>query len=236
MPDRLLLIALLALAALAEARHARAAPPPRQSTAELRSAVQAHLARETQGLPGLVSFSVGRIDPRLQLPACSAPQTFVPAGALPWGVSTVGVRCADPVWSIRVPVVVHVRIRYAVAARPLAAGQPLAAADLDFATGDLAQLPAGVVTRSGQAIGSSPAVSLAAGQPLRRDMLRAPLAVQPGQAVRVVMRGKGFEISANGQALAGGPAGRLVRVRMTSGRVVSGIARPGAVVELPAGG
>ena len=227
---RTALLALLLFAGLAGA-----AGPDRQPIDALRAAAEAHLRREAQGLPGIVSVALDRIDPELSLPACPALQTFVPGGARPWGRTSVGVRCDAPRWTIQLPARVNVIVRYAVAARPLAAQQPLTDSDLAFAYGDLAQLPEGVVTYPGQALGRMPRVGIAAGQPLRRDLLRAPAAVQQGQPVRVVSRGRGFEISAEGLALTDAPAGQAVRVRMASGRIVSGIARPGAVVELPGG-
>jgi len=147
-----------------------------------------------------------------------------------------GVRCSEPKWALRIPAEVRVVVRYAVAARPLAARQPLTEGDLVFAHGDLAQLPAGIVTSPLQALGHAPTVGIAAGQPLRRDLLRARPVVQAGQAVRVLTRGRGFEISAEGHALTAAPAGQPVQVRMSSGRVVSGIARSGGVVEMILGG
>lgn len=227
---RLFPLLLIALPALAPA------DAPRQEVGSLQAAVEAHLQRETRGLPGKVSFRVGRIDPRTNVPRCRAPGTYTPPGARPWGHTTVGVRCTDPRWDLRIPAVVNVVVRYAIAARPLAARQPLTEGDLAYAYGDLAQLPAGIVTTPLQAVGRTPRVGIAAGQPLRTDLLRAPHVVHAGQAVRVVSRGRGFEISAEGQALGGAPSGQPVQVRMRSGRVVSGVARPGAVVEMALGG
>ncbi len=57
--------------------------------------------------------------------------------------------------------------------------------------------------------------------------------IQAGQTVRVVSRGQGFQVSAPGSALASAAEGRTVLVRTASGQTVSGIARAGAVVEVP---
>jgi flagella basal body P-ring formation protein FlgA len=82
------------------------------------------------------------------------------------------------------------------------------------------------------AIGKQPAMSLAAGQPLRREMLRAPAVVVQGQTVRLVTRGPGFQVSAEGRALANAQEGQLVQVRASSGSTVSGLARTGGIVEV----
>jgi flagellar biosynthesis anti-sigma factor FlgM len=66
---------------------------------------------------------------------------------------------------------------------------------------------------------------MAAGQPLRSELLSAPWAVQQGQSVRLLTSGAGFTISNEGKALNNAGEGQLVRVRTASGQVVSGVAR-----------
>src|SRR4051812_17059909 len=105
----------------------------RQNLAEIRKAVSAHLARETQGLPGEVSFSVGQVDPRLSLPACPALQTSRAPGAAPWGNTSVAVRCTGPTpWQIYVQASIKVVAEYAVTARPLLQGQAITAGDVSL--------------------------------------------------------------------------------------------------------
>ena len=209
----------------------------RQPAAEIRKAVQEYLRRQAGGLPGAVTFSVGAVDPHLNLTACAWLETFAAPGAPPWGNSTVGVRCrvGEP-WTVYVPVTIHVVAEYAVTARPIAQGQTLTAGDVSMQRGDLAYLPAGVVTDPQLAVGKKLAVGLIAGQPLRQDMLRAPLIIQQGQAVKIVSRGRGFHVSAEGRAITSAHDGQVVQVRTSAGPVVSGTARPGPVVEIAAGG
>jgi flagella basal body P-ring formation protein FlgA len=56
--------------------------------------------------------------------------------------------------------------------------------------------------------------------------------VGQGEPVRVVGHGNGFSISADGVALASATAGQSVRVRTESGRIVTGTARAGRLVEV----
>jgi flagella basal body P-ring formation protein FlgA len=227
----------LPLAAALATPSAAAIAAERQSVAEIRKAVQEHLRRQSAGLPGEVSFTIGSIDPRLSLAACPSLETFPAPSAAPWGNSTVGVRCrAGEAWTVYVPVTIHVVAEYAVTARPIAQGQTLSAPDISMQRGDLAQLPAGIVTDPQQAIGRKLAVGIVAGQPLRQDMLRAPLIIQQGQAVKIVSRGRGFQVSAEGRAITSAQEGQVVQVRTPAGPVVSGTARPGPVVEIPSGG
>jgi len=164
---------------------------------------------------------------------CPALEAFLPAGGRPWGRINVGVRCQlEGSWSIYVPAQVKVLGEYFVTARPLARGQAITAGDLARRRGDLAELPAGIVTEEAQAIGKSLNVSVQSGQILRSDVLRAPAAVQQGQSVRVVSKGKGFQVATEGKALNNAAAGQVVQVRTASGQTLSGIARADGTVEV----
>lgn len=205
----------------------------RQEPAEVKRVIEDFLRVQTRGLPGEASFTIGMIDPNNNLAPCPALEAFLPAGGRPWGRINVGVRCqVEGGWSIYVPAQVKVMGEYFVTAKPLVRGQAIAAGDLARRKGDLAELPAGVVTEEAQAIGKTLNVSVQSGQILRTDILRAPMAVQQGQSVRVVSKGKGFQVAAEGKALNNAADGQVVQVRTASGQTISGIARPGGTVEV----
>lgn len=205
----------------------------RQEPAEVKRVIEEFLRVQTKGLPGQVSFSVGTVDPNNQLAPCPALEAFLPAGGRAWGRTTIGVRCqVEGGWSLYVPVQVKVVGDYFVTARPLARGQVIAPADLARRQGDLAELPAGAVTEEAQAVGKSANVGLQSGQLLRSDTLRAPPAVLQGQGVKVVSKGRGFQVATEGKALANAAEGQVVQVRTANGQTLSGIARPGGVVEV----
>jgi flagella basal body P-ring formation protein FlgA len=190
----------------------------RQEPAEVKRVVEDFLRVQTKGLPGQASFSVGPVDPNNNLAPCPALEAFLPAGARPWGRTNVGVRCqVEGGWSIYVPVQVKVSGEYFVTARPLARGQVIAA---------------GIVTEAAQAVGQTVTISVQSGQILRSDILRAQLAVQQNQSVKVVSKGKGFQVATEGRALNNASDGQVVQVRTASGQTVSGIARPGGIVEV----
>lgn len=197
------------------------------------ASVDQFLRTETRGLPGRVSWRIDPLDPRTQLPACSAFEPFTPTGGRLWGNATVGVRCLGPSsWVIYVPVKVSVVGEYVVPTRPLPAGLAITTADLAMRSGDLTDLPAGVVTDPAQAVGRIPRNGIGPGQPLRTEMLNAPLAVQQGQSVKLLTRGAGFSASSEGKALNNAAEGQVVQVRTPSGQVVSGVARTGGTVEV----
>lgn len=158
----------------------------------------------------------------------------MPAGARAWGNTSVKVRCqTEKSWSMFVTVQVKVISDYLVTARPMSQGQVIAEADLAKNRGDLAGLPSGILTETSLAVGRSLVQSVNSGQPLRSDMLRQTFVVQQGQGVRVLSQGPGFQVTGGeGRALNNAMDGQVAQVRMASGHVVSGIARPGGVVEV----
>lgn len=233
MRSRLFLPALLLALAL-PTLPARAVEPPRQDLTALQKAVEKFIRGQTTGLPGTVEVTVAAFDPRLSLPACRSPEPFIPAGSRPWGNTTVGVRCAAPSpWIIYVPVIVKVMGNVVVTARPLVQGTMITQADLASQRADLTQLPAGVISDPAQALGKTLVFGVGAGQPLRRDLLKSPPVVLQGQTVKLVARGPGFAVSSEGRALNNAGEDQVAQVRIAGGQVISGIARRGAVVEVP---
>jgi flagella basal body P-ring formation protein FlgA len=201
--------------------------------AQVYQAVEDYVRRQTQGVPGKVGYHITPPDVGARLARCDAYEPFQSTGAAPWGKTTVGVRCLGPAsWTLYVQVRISVETQYLVAARSLAAGQIVGENDFVARNGDLGTLPATVLMDAGQALGRTVRIGIAAGQPLRSDQLTAPRAVQQGQKVKIVSRGAGFSVSNEGKALNNAQEGQVVQVRTPSGQTVSGIARPGGVVEI----
>jgi len=187
---------------------------------------------QTQGIPGNVQITMGKLDVS-RLPPCSAHEAYSPPGTRLSGKSHVGVRCLGPnIWSVLVPVQISVTGNYVTTSRPLAAGQAVTAADLTVLTGDLTSLPTGVVIDPQRAIGKTLRNSLGAGQPLRGDQLLAPLVIRQGQTVNVISKGPGFAVSAEGKAMNNAAEGQIAQIRMNSGQTLSGIARADGSVEI----
>jgi flagella basal body P-ring formation protein FlgA len=233
---KFVLLALLGLYshfAAAQAALAPAAAPARQDLAALRSVAEQYLQAQSAGLPGVVTVTVGALDQRMSLAACPAPQAFQQPGARTVGKTTVGLRCSAPTaWTIYIQAQVSVLAEYVAAAMPLAQGQAIDASQLVMAKGDLGSLPNGVLTDMAQAIGRTSSMSLAAGAPLRADLLKSKPVVQQGQAVRVVSSGAGFSVSAEARAIGTAAEGQVVQARTQGGTIVSGVARAGGVVEV----
>ncbi|AQV96541.1 flagella basal body P-ring formation protein FlgA [Cupriavidus necator] len=197
-----------------------------------RVAVERFLLQQTAGLPGKVSVQVAPPSGG-RAPECVAPDPFLPAGASPWGRVSVGVRCGgERPWVRYMQARVSVLTDYYVAARALGPGEPVSQADIEVRQGDLGTLPRAVITDPAQLAGAVTANRIAAGSPLRSDLLRKAIAVRQGQTVTVAVEGDAFQITSEGKVLADAATGNTVQVRLRSGQVVNGLVRSGDTVVL----
>ena len=221
--------AMAVLLALAVSAAHGASPLPLSGYA--RPIVEQFLASQTAGLPGKVRISIDAPSSS-SLPPCDALEPFLPGGAQLRGHISVGLRCnADPRWTRYVQARIAVIGTYLAAARQIEAGQALAPADTVVREADMTTLPASVVVDAGQLAGQVAINRIAAGAPVRREQLRGVPLVQQGQTVKVMSRGPGFVVSAEGKAMALAAAGALVQVRMQGGQLVTGTLGADGVVE-----
>ncbi|TDQ89911.1 flagellar basal body P-ring formation chaperone FlgA [Paraburkholderia silvatlantica] len=214
------------------ATNVQATPPGQQDGESIRAAALAFLQQQSAGLPGRVSITVAPVFPR-GLAACTSLEPFMPPGARTYGHTTVGVRCigAKP-WTLYVSARIAVDVTYYVASRQIGAGEALSAADFMPRAGDLANLPQTIVTDPRQATGAVALARIAAGLPLRTDMLRSAASVVIGQTVKVIAVGSNFTISAEGSALNNAEPGQQVRVRTSGGQIISGVVKDAGTVQV----
>lgn len=205
---------------------------PQQSHAEIHKTITAFVHEQTLTLPGKVTITVNEIDRRILLPACPALEAFLPSGGRLLGNSTVGIRCTSDMkqWTLFVPVQIKVSASLLIANSPLQQGHVLRAEDIGNQKSELMQT--GILTDPLQAIGKVLKYSVRAGQVLKQDMLRAPYAVKQGQTVRIQVEKQGFKVYADGQALNNAAEGQTVKVKTSSGQVVSGIVQPDGAVNI----
>lgn len=226
-PDYLRLLACALLLPSAILAHARQDPLLVQVAAE------DFLSQETRNLPGEVTISITPLSDDNRLSPCNKVEPFLAPGSKAWGRVLVGIRCmAGGTWTAYLRGQIKVTGSYLATGQALRPGQLLRPEDVELRTGELTQFPQDVLTDPAQVAGRVANVSIPAGQPLRNDMLRRAPAVQKGQNVTVFSRGDGFQVSTEGTALADATDGQVVQIRMTTGQVRSGIARPGGQVEM----
>jgi flagella basal body P-ring formation protein FlgA len=191
---------------------------------------------EQQPLPfdGEIEIVVGEPDPRLNLAACARYEPFIPAGARLWGRASLGMRCVEGAsWTAFIPVQIKIFGPALVAARPVARGQQLAAEDFRLERVEWTQWAPGVLAVApDQVDGRLATRGIQPGEPLRRDMLRTQPVFQAGEPIRIVYAGPGFSVNTEGKALTLGNEGQTAQAALGGGRVVTGVARPGKVLEV----
>jgi flagella basal body P-ring formation protein FlgA len=223
----------LLAAGLAWATAVVLATPLGAHASELAATSKLFLDSQLTSLPGDVEITVGDPDPRLNLAPCARYEPFIPPGARLWGRTTLGVRCTEGAnWSVYLSVQIKVYGAAPVAARSIPRGQVLLADDVRMERVEWTQFPAGALASADQVEGRLATRTLIAGEPLRRDLLRTPAVVQAGDPVKLVFTGASFVIASEGKALSVASDGQAVQVAVPNGRILSGIARPGKLVEL----
>jgi flagella basal body P-ring formation protein FlgA len=202
-----------------------------QSHAQIKNVAAAFVEQQIASLSGEVTYKIEDIDQRIAMPACDNLEAFLPPGSQLIGKTAIGVRCPTKNgWSIFIPVQIKIRLQLLISAQQLPLGHTLVAQDFTVQSSDASQKEG--LTDPNMAIGKVLRYSIAAGQVIREDMLRAPFVVTQGQVVQLLAQGEGFNIRNEGTALANASEGQTVQVRIGLNRVVNGIARTNGTVEV----
>ncbi len=208
-----------------------------QDPLQIRNIVKDFVQQQTSSMPGKVTFEVDELDKRLALAKCPRLEAFLPGGASLTGKAMIGVRCLTGTgsdhhhsWSIFVPVQIRHSLTVLISARQLPPGHVLEEPDLSSQL--IESVPSGTFSDPAQVQGKVLRYSINAGQVLREDMLRQAYSITQGQIVQLTLLSNGFSIRNEGVALGNAGEGQNVQVRVASGRVISGIARAGGIVEI----
>jgi flagellar basal body P-ring formation protein FlgA len=180
-----------------------------------------------------VTAKADPVDSRTQLPGCAELEGFLSPGARLWGKTHVGLRCVAPhSWTIYVPVDIRIVGNAVYPLRVIRRGQVIAPTDVGLRSTVLTQHSPDVVLRLADVAGKTAQLDLAPGNPIRQPWLSDTLMVKQGKRVRMISKGAGFSVSMEGIALEHGAAGRVVRIKAASGRIVQGIVRGPGLVEV----
>lgn len=204
---------------------------------EVADTMRALLAQATQSVQrqgARVDVQLGQPDPRLRLAPCKRTEAYLPAGQRVLGRTRVGLRCLEgtALWNITLPVTVSLYAPAPVLRESLPAGVKLIAAhftvgEVDWGAG--ASLP---LTDTTALIGRELGRPLPAGVALQSADLRQRQWFSAGETVQIIAKGAGFSVSTDGEALSHGVEGQPVRVRTSSGRLLSGRATGDRQVEV----
>ena len=191
-------------------------------------------ARSAGGSALRMDVSVGELDSRLRLAPCARVEPYIPVGSRLWGKTRLGVRCLDGAtkWNVFLPVTVKAFGNAWVIKGDIVAGAVLTENDAMQAEVDWAEEMSPIVANPVQWVGQVASRALTTGQPLRQSMIRPAQVFQAGAQVRVVAQGTGFQITSDGQALSAGVIGQPARVKLDSGRIMSGVVLDNRTVKL----
>lgn len=205
------------------------APPAAQNPAGTLLPTE-RLARWLQQQPGFPQGESLHVDidwpasqHRQKLAPCQKAEAFLPASAKLWGRINIGIRCvAGARWTAWQPAHVRVFGPALVAREPLAAGRVPLPEDFQVKAVEWSLHPNPPASLETKLADHQLQRALAAGQPLRTDHLRSLPAIRAGELVAAIAEGNGFRISTDAIALASASEGQSIRVKTTSGKVLTG--------------
>jgi len=201
------------------------------AASQVEEAARAELEKQAEA-SGLTDarFDLTVVPPRAA-PACSGPVEVDVLDTRQPTRMRFAVRCPGAGAS-RQEYIVRARITASVvvAATPIAANEVLTDSHVTVGQRDITSITDPVISPI-DAVGQTSRRLLRAGDVLRNSSLSAPVLVKRGDAVVMIARQDGIEVSTAGEALDTGAKGALVRVRnASSGQVVRmRVAAPGMV-------
>ena len=227
----------MVLPVLLAALQVAAAPAAVSITSQVEEAARAQLGAQAAA-SGLTDaqFELTVVPPRVA-PNC---QGQVQVDTLDTRQATrmrFAVRCPGP-GAGRLEYIVRARISASVVVlvAPVSANEVLTDAHLTVGQRDITSI-ADPVTAPNDAVGQTSRRSLRAGDVLRNSSLTAPTLVKRGDAVVMIARIEGIEVSTAGEALDAGAKGATIRVKnSTSGQTLRmRVVAPGTVepVDVP---
>ena len=184
--------------------------------------------------PLRMEVTVGELDSRLRLAPCAKVEPYIPVGTRLWGKTRLGLRClsGSTKWNVFLPVTIKAFGVAWVIKGNVSSGAVLTEADAFESEVDWAEESSPIMANPSQWVGQVAARALSTGQAVRQAMIKPAQVFQAGAQVRVVAQGAGFQITSDGQALSAGVVGQPARVRMESGRVMTGVVLDNRTVKL----
>ena len=231
---RVLAIPVLFAALPASAVQSTSAP---SIASQVEEAARAQLEQQAEAARLLEPrFELTVVPPRVAA-ACPGPVEVEPLDTRQPTRMRFAVRCPQA-GNSRLEYIVRARISASVVvtAAPIAANEVITDAHITVGQRDITSI-ADPVVAANDAVGQTSRRSLRAGDVLRNNSLTAPVLVKRGDAVVMIARIEGIEVSMAGEALDPGARGALVRVKnSTSGQTVRmRVVAPGTVepVDIP---
>lgn len=210
-------------------------PARADSATQLRSAAQRHVAEQAAAAypAARAEVSIGAIDPRLNLPACSDLKLNLAPGSRLWGAGNLAAECTAPQpWKLYLGYKVTLKGPALFSRRALPAGSTPAPGDLVAGTtvydGDPGRYPVDPSSLASATL-TRP---MPANYPITVELLRIAPVIKAGQKVRALLSGAGFQVGQEGIAQSQARPGDVLRLKTPSGRFIQGVVQPDGTVRV----
>ncbi|CDM89968.1 flagellar basal body P-ring formation chaperone FlgA [Xenorhabdus bovienii] len=168
--------------------------------------------------------------PEQQWPVCEFPEIQPSLSNRNWGSLSIPVTCGQQRRFIQV--YVGVTGSYLMSNRTIQRNTVLTEKDFQVKTGALDKLPNDII-RNRKAIQNGIAIrNIPAGQFITRNMIRRPWTIRAGQNVVVTVDGHHFQVRYEGKAINNAASFDNIRVRLTSGQVITGETQENGSVKM----
>lgn len=233
---RIIVLLLLSMSGLSAAAAGALATTPDAIHAAAERFMQGFVASlDVEGYES--DYTLGSLDPRLQLAACQDELTVSFTGD-PWRSTqpSLQVACEDGQrpWRLFIGTSLTIRGTAWVAARPLNRGDRIDASALERRPAVLNALRREAITEREQLEGMEMRRAVSSGTVFTPDLISSPDAVARGDHVIIVARSGTFAVQSRGRALANARVGEQVLVEnLASSRRVRGTVTAPGRVEIP---
>jgi len=123
-------------------------------------------------------------------------------------------------------------IKYYVATHNLEQGKVISDSDITELNDDKALLSTAIITHKEKILGLTVIHAIQKGNTFLRSDLKSAIGLMMGQPIKIISRGKGFQITNQGKLLNNPTNGQFARVETSSKKLVTGIVEGTSVVDI----
>lgn len=190
---------------------------------QLREDVHQYMTQavEEMGTDSDVEISVGRLDSRLRLNACSAPVDIeLSTGRLSDARVTVTAKCPTQPWQVRMPVAIKRFANTIVSQNIIKRGDIISLNDITMMRVDVSRLNR-YFDEPKEVIGMQAKTTIRQGKLIKPNMVKQPQLVKRGERVKINMTTPGINIQTIGIAMNNGVKNQTITIKnLKSNRLI----------------
>lgn len=185
---------------------------------DLKEAIQAYTAAQiVQLYPDTQDFDIklGYLDKHLTLEPCAHPVEISQRhGQIIHGRMSLDVECRQPkTWRVTVPVQIEIYKTIAITNQFLPRGKLITSDDISFMRHNISSIGEGYFESKDNLIGMEISRTIRQGSIIKPNMIKEPILVRRGNAVKIISLGQNISVQALGIALQDGVKGDTIAVK-----------------------